>query len=68
VMLGLRTAKGIKLAQITELFGEKYRQLAEAQLLQVNPEHYRSDGDSVVLTDEGKFFADGIAENLFYIL
>ncbi len=68
VMLGLRTAKGIKLAQITELFGEKYRQLAEAQLLQVNPEHYRRDGDSIVLTDEGKFFADGIAENLFYIL
>ena len=65
VMLGLRTAKGIKLGQITELFGEKYQQLAEAQLLQVNPDHYRRNGDVIVLTDEGKFFADGIAGQLF---
>ena len=68
VMLGLRTAKGINFAQIAELFGEKYRQHAEGQMLQVNPDHYRRDGDSIVLTDEGKFFADGIAERLFYIL
>ncbi len=65
VMLGLRTNHGIKLAQITELFGEKYRQLAEAQLLQVNPDHYHRNGDRIVLTDEGKFFADGIAGQLF---
>ena len=65
VMLGLRTAKGINLAQITELFGEKYRQLAETQLLQVNPKHYRRNENSVVLTDEGKFFADGISETMF---
>ena len=68
VMLGLRTAKGIKLAQITELFGEKYRQHAEGQMQKINPKHYLRNGDAVVLTDEGKFFADGIAERLFYIL
>ena len=65
VMLGLRTAKGISLTQITELFGEKYRMHAEEQLQKVNPDHYRHNGDNIVLTDEGKFFADGIAETLF---
>lgn len=65
VMLGLRTYKGINLAQINELFGEKYRQLAEKQLQQVNTNHYQQNGDTIILTDEGKFFADGIAEALF---
>lgn len=65
VMLGLRTAKGINLAQITELYGEKYRLQAETQLRQVNPEHYRRKEDCIILTDEGEFFADGIAEALF---
>ena len=65
VMLGLRTAKGINLAQIAELFGEKYRQHAEGQVQKVNTNHYHRIGDSIVLTDEGKFFADGIAEQLF---
>ena len=68
VMLGLRTAKGINFAQIAELFGEKYRQHAEGQMQKINPKHYLRNGDAVVLTDEGKFFADGIAERLFYIL
>ena len=68
VMLGLRTAKGINLTQIAELFGEKYQQHAEGQLQQVNTNHYIKHSDSVVLSDEGKFFADGIAEKLFYIL
>ena len=65
VMLGLRTAKGITLAQIADLFGEKYRQHAEGQVQKVNTNHYHRIGDSIVLTDEGKFFADGIAEQLF---
>ena len=68
VMLGLRTAKGINYTQIAELFGEKYRQHAEGQMQKINPKHYLRNGDAVVLTDEGKFFADGIAERLFYIL
>ena len=68
VMLGLRTAKGINFAQIAELFGEKYRQHAEGQMQKINPKHYLRNGDAVVLTDEGKFFADGVAERLFYIL
>ena len=65
VMLGLRTAKGINLTQITELFEEEYRVHAEEQLQKVNPDHYQRNGDTVSLTDEGKFFADGIAETLF---
>ena len=65
VMLGLRTAKGIDLKKIGTAFGEKHRNLAELQLQQVNPAHYLHQGDKVTLTDEGKFFADGIAETLF---
>lgn len=65
IMLGLRTAKGIDLQEIETFFGLPYRQHAEAQLLLVNTDHYRRIGDNIVLTDEGKFFADGIAEQMF---
>ncbi|MBO7628828.1 MAG: coproporphyrinogen III oxidase, partial [Bacteroidales bacterium] len=65
VMLGLRTAKGIDLKKIGTAFGEKYRKMAELQLQQVNPAHFLRQDDKVTLTDEGKFFADGIAEALF---
>ncbi|MBO4654566.1 MAG: radical SAM family heme chaperone HemW [Bacteroidales bacterium] len=65
VMLGLRTAKGIDLQEIASLFGLQYSQYAETQLQEVNPAHYRRNGDNIVLTDEGKFFADGIAEQMF---
>ena len=65
IMLGLRTAKGIDLEEIKTKFGQEYRKLAEQQLLQVNPAHYLYKGNNICLTDEGKFFADGIAASLF---
>lgn len=67
VMLGLRTAKGISLEEIGCRFGQKYRKMAEQQLLQVNPTHYQHVGNIITLTDEGKFFADGIAAELMVI-
>ena len=65
IMLGLRTAKGIDLEEIVTKFGQKYRNLAEQQLQQVNPTHYLRQGDNISLTDEGKFFADGVSETMF---
>lgn len=65
VMLGLRTAKGIDLREIENRFGTVYRMLAEQQLRQVTPAHYQRRDNTIVLTDDGKFFADGIAASLF---
>jgi len=67
VMLGLRTAKGIDLEEIESRFGKAYRNMAEQQLQQVNQAYYMWHDNTVVLTDEGKFFADGISEQLFVI-
>lgn len=67
VMLGLRTAKGIDMEEIRRRFGQTYRMMAERQLRQVTPVHYRRVGDTLALTDEGKFFADGIAAELMAV-
>lgn len=67
VMLGLRTAKGVDLEEIRRRFGQTYRTMAERQLRQVTPAHYRRVGDTLALTDEGKFFADGIAAELMAV-
>lgn len=65
VMLGLRTSGGIDLEVLGTRFGQAYRKMAERQLRQVSPNHYLRQGNKIRLTDEGKFFADGIAAGLF---
>lgn len=65
VMLGLRTRDGINLENIELQFGLPFRQYAEKELRQINPSYYTQNGSSILLTDEGKLFADGIAETLF---
>lgn len=67
VMLGLRTAKGIDLEEIERRFGQAYRTMVEQQLCQLAPANYRRIGDTLALTDEGKFFADGIAAELMAV-
>ncbi len=66
VMTSLRTSKGINLPALKEKFGEEHldRIVATAQ-------QYESVGKlsiqptSIVLTTKGKFFADGIAADMF---
>ena len=66
IMISLRTMEGINLAIVRERFGEKWCKKLQAdskkwalggKLLSIN--------DSIVLTKEGKLFADGIAADLF---
>ncbi len=65
VLLQLRTRNGLKFSQIESQFGKSYSQYALRQIEKLNPAHYLHSDDWLVLTDEGKLFADGIAETLF---
>jgi len=66
IMISLRTIEGIHLKKIEENFNNvQLRQL----LLQAKPhlekEQLVIEGDYLLLTNAGKFFADGIASDLF---
>lgn len=65
VLLKLRTRDGLNLKQIESQFGSSYYHYALRQMKNVSPNHYRQEGDTIVLTDEGELFADGVAEILF---
>lgn len=66
IMTSLRTSEGTDLTRISEKFGTQYEQ----QVLK-DSQRYLSSGkmqminNRLVLTKEGKFFADGIAADLF---
>ena len=64
IMLGLRTAKGIKLNEIEKLFGkDKSDKLREA-ISKLNPAHIHFDGNQLSLTAHGMFVSDNIIVNL----
>ncbi len=66
IMISLRTAEGLNITEVSQRFGEKYG----TALLQ-NAQKFIDDkklvnlNSTLVLTNEGKFFADGIAADLF---
>jgi oxygen-independent coproporphyrinogen III oxidase len=66
VMTSIRTMEGTDLRRIAEKFGNTRRERLSEKL-----QAFKSKGwvqvirDSIVLTDEGKLFADGIAAELF---
>lgn len=66
IMTGLRTMEGISLNRITSQWGS-----SKAMAIQKAAEKYiakgkvRFDGDTLQLEEAGKFFADGIAADLF---
>lgn len=66
VMVKLRTREGIDMNDIEQLFGQSYRQYAKERISTINPEHIRHIDTRLTLTDDGKLFADGLAETLFY--
>ena len=66
-MTSLRTMEGIDLEKISTLFGNN----AVNQLLQSSEKYIQSKkliqiNSSLILTKEGKLFADGIAADLFF--
>jgi oxygen-independent coproporphyrinogen-3 oxidase len=67
IMTMLRTMEGISLPRVREKWGE----LAEAKLLKEAAKHASRgmlllDDHAIRLSKEGKFFADGIAADLFF--
>ena len=65
VLLRLRTKNGVCLDEIVQLFGKDYADLFQKQLKNVNPKHYHNANGHIVLTYEGKLFADAVSAELF---
>jgi oxygen-independent coproporphyrinogen-3 oxidase len=67
IMTSLRTIEGVDLNAVKERFGEEL-----SKKLKVQSEKYMSTNkiilikEKLILTNEGKFFADGIAADLFF--
>lgn len=72
IMTALRTAEGLDLGYYTSQYGLKETELLAEKLTQYlkqtekeGPDRLVFTGDRIVLTDEGKLFADGIASFFF---
>ena len=68
VMTGLRTIWGVSLNRIKTDFGERYH----AYILQQAEKHLQEqllflDGDTLLVSQKGKFLSDGIASDLFLL-
>ena len=68
ILLRLRTAAGIDLQEMSQLFGtEQVESLLRYFDEHVPPAHHVHTPDRLHLTAEGLWFADGLAENLFLV-
>jgi oxygen-independent coproporphyrinogen-3 oxidase len=66
VMTSLRTAEGLDLEIIENNFSPREKNRIEELLKEkVKIENYFMKDDKIILTDEGKLFADAIAVQLF---
>jgi len=66
VLLRLRTASGIDLREMEELFGiEKTVSFKRHFESNVEEDHYRMENNRIRLTPKGLWFADGIASDAF---
>ena len=66
-MTSLRTMEGIDLDLVSAKFGEKFREELKVQGRKfLNTEKLLLINDHLVLSKEGKLFADGIAADLFF--
>jgi oxygen-independent coproporphyrinogen-3 oxidase len=68
IMTGLRTIWGIPLTKINDKFGIEYKNdlLKNADKYLIN-ETLKIIDNTLLITDKGKFFADGIASDLFVV-
>ena len=66
VMTSLRTAEGLNINSVRFNFGEaNAKRIAGDAEKFIKSEKVLFTGSSLILTEEGKFFADGIAADLF---
>ncbi len=61
IMTSLRTMWGLNISEC----GINNAALIKNKLITINPTHYSLINDVLILTDEGRMFADGIAASLF---
>ena len=65
-MTSLRTIEGLDLKLIENIFSTKQRKRIENSVTDyITKKMMINDDERLVLTDEGKLFADGIASQLF---
>lgn len=68
IMTGLRTIWGVSLKKITSEYGEKYSNyLLEQSSKPIERKLLFLEGNTLKVTKKGKFLADGITSNLFYV-
>jgi len=68
VMTGLRTIWGVDLEQVATDFGERYVQYLDQQAAKFLDQGLLIlEGQKLLTTKKGKFLADGIASDLFFI-
>lgn len=66
IMTSLRTTEGISLHYLKEKFGHtSYERVMNLSSVYIKQELMIADKDHLILTDEGKLFADGIAADFF---
>jgi oxygen-independent coproporphyrinogen-3 oxidase len=67
IMTSLRTSEGLDLNQVNKRFGWDKRNVLENNAeAYVSSEQMRIDNEKLILTEQGKLFADGIAAALFF--
>ncbi|MFS4455994.1 radical SAM family heme chaperone HemW [Maribacter sp. 2304DJ31-5] len=68
VMTGLRTVWGVSLSKIASNYGEAYKEYLMHRSKKHVEEHLLHwNGDTLLVTKKGKFLADGIAADLFFL-
>ncbi len=67
IMIGLRTMEGIDVEKIKNDFGESFsKSILNNAAKYINDKKFVNCNSKLILTKEGKFFADGIAADLFF--
>ena len=67
IMISLRTKEGVDLDKMSALFGSEYsKQTVNACEKYIRSKKMIHSNASLILTNEGKLFADGIAADLFF--
>ena len=67
IMTSLRTIEGLDLEKINSLFGTNHvNQLLNASKIYIQSEKIIHQNNRLILTKQGKLFADGIAADLFF--
>ena len=67
MMIGLRTSEGVDMEKLKSEFGLSYADDALQKAKKyISQQKMIFENDFLILTNEGKFFADGIAADLFF--